>query len=141
MSLRLVQILALSMFIFGCSEEHKEASNDQSTSETESSNAIEDSPKTINYQVVFCDCLEEGNAFSQCEEEALEHLSADELIGNGCYQRPELQKAAQDMCDCINSIQQVSLKCDELQRSFDEKYSTSEQSIIQAYFDQMDCSE
>ncbi len=105
-------------------------------------------PKSANVQKAkeaaewtFCNCLESGQSPKDCEAKGMELFDANFLIDNECFDRPDLEKAARDMCDCINNIQQVSLKCDELQRQFDETFSNSEQAIIQAYFDRMDCSE
>jgi hypothetical protein len=140
MSRQWFQIFILSLILTACGDESKEATNDISETNNPDERAeLKNTPPDNKWTV--CSCIEAGTDIKTCETKALEFLNPAQLIANDCYQRPLLKEAAQDMCDCINSIHQVSLKCDELQRTFDDTFDSKEQSIIQAYFDEMDCSE
>ena len=135
------------LFMISCGSESTEIRKkhhpSDETLETESA------PEKLNETSLsiegFCDCLEKKSS-GDCIEEQIIKINPsdpsaleDALLLNPCYQEKVVHKEAEKLCDCLNSINQVSLKCDELQKELDRNYRRKEQKVISEYFQTLDC--
>lgn len=89
----------------------------------------------------FCDCVEDNDPSECYEEFKSKGHDALSLAQNECYIDAKLAKHADDLCNCINSIKQVSLRCDEVQKEIDKHCDKFEQQALQTYFDGLNCIE
>lgn len=99
-------------------------------------------PNTIenNFDQQICACLD-SSSLEDCyryfdQQQAIPH---DRILANPCYQEGKYKPVAKMVCDCLNSIEQASLECDEMQADHDELYSNAEKAIIKAFFAEMSC--
>ena len=61
------------------------------------------------------------------------------MIDSACFSELGYVEAAERICSCFNSLDQVGLACDEVQKEIDAEYSDVEQVFIQAIFNTMHC--
>ena len=137
------------MVVFGCAcgnQETTDSNKEKASQETTvESNKSKDAPKENSNHAKdliepdFCACLEHTTPEKCLEMYKGQSISSSELKEIECYGDHVYKKEAQALCDCINKLQQVSLKCDELQRRLDETYDSLEQTRISDYFKSLDC--
>ncbi len=146
--MRKLSFILLSMVIFcGCTEE--ETRQDKIAHNTTSSKKVQTSiempvPEHSSSSLLneeFCDCVENSNPSECYTEYKSKGYDALSLAENECYIEAKLSKHADELCNCINSIKQVSLRCDEVQKEIDKHCDKIEQQALQAYFDRLNCIE
>lgn len=146
--MRVVAIILLGVIIVcGCAEEGEKedivVESKPSTKKVEPTAEVlaPEHSSSLIIEDEFCDCVENNDpseCYTQYKSKGYDALS---LAGSECYIAAKLAKHADELCNCINSIKQVSLRCDEVQKEIDKHCDKHEQEALQAYFDGLNCIE
>ena len=125
-------LIAFVLFLSSCTSQTKESEESASDQAPVASEPVP--------PVDICDCLQESTPEDCLNQLESEGRVIDNVVPSPCFTELGYVAAAEKICSCFNSLDQVGLACDEVQMEIDAQFTPAEQVYIQAIFNSMHCS-